>query len=116
MPGDADREVPAGAAVFPLIPAELEVHPLTLAVLHATIFLAGSDDKVVNPAAADEAVEQIAGYLRRLHGQRLEEVREDIECVSRYARQQKWPKQLIRSLESFLADCGIGESEGDHGN
>ena len=50
MAGDA--EVPEGAAVFPLIPPELGVNPLLLAVLHATVFLAGSDEKIVNPAAA----------------------------------------------------------------
>ena len=34
-------EVPEGAAVFPTIPAELGVHPLLLAVLHAVVFLEG---------------------------------------------------------------------------
>ena len=53
-------EVPDGAAVFPEIPAELGVHPLLLAVLHAFVFLDGSDDGVVNPAAADEAMEYLA--------------------------------------------------------
>src|SRR5262249_26720647 len=119
MPDDRvreDREVPEGAAVFPLIPPELEVHPLTLAVVHATIFLAGSDDKVVNSAAADEAVEHIAGYLQRLEGRRLQEVREDLQCLTRYARQQKWPKQLVRSLDAFLSDCGVEERKGHHVN
>ena len=33
MPNDADAaESPEGAAVFPMIPPELGVHPLTLAV------------------------------------------------------------------------------------
>ena len=43
-PTDEADEVPDGAAVFPLIPAELGVHPLLLAVLHAYVFLDGSDD------------------------------------------------------------------------
>jgi hypothetical protein len=110
MADDAEPDVPPGAAVFPLIPPELGVRPLTLAVVHAIVFLAGSDSKVVDPAAADEAVERIADYLRRLKTDRLNEVREDFDCLVRYARQQKWPKQLIRSLQSFLSDCGI-ESE-----
>ncbi len=54
---DAD-EVPEGAAVFPEIPPELGVHPLLLAVLHATVFLAGSDAEIVQPEAGDEAVQQ----------------------------------------------------------
>ena len=42
MAEDHERadEVPEGAAVFPEIPAELGVHPLLLAVLHAVVFLA----------------------------------------------------------------------------
>src|ERR1700731_4589492 len=50
-------EVPEGAAVFPPIPPELGVHPLLLSVLHAVVFLSGSDDDIVNPAAAEEALE-----------------------------------------------------------
>ena len=49
-------EVPEGAAVFPEIPPELGVHPLLLAVLHAVVFLSGSDDVLVNPAAAEESL------------------------------------------------------------
>jgi hypothetical protein len=101
-------DVPEGAAVFPLIPAELGVHPLLLAVLHATVFLAGSDDEVVNPGAADEAVEYMAGYLQRLQGPQLKQVREDIACLIGFARQEKWPRQLVQYLKSFLADFGVG--------
>jgi hypothetical protein len=109
---DADeREVPEGAAVFPLIPPELGVDPLLLAVLHATVFLAGSDDKVVDPAAADEAVQSMAGYLQRLTGPRLLQVREDMRCLVGYARQQEWPRPLVQALKSYLADCGIGKEE-----
>jgi hypothetical protein len=100
-------EVPEGAAVFPLIPAELGVNPLLLAVLHATVFLAGSDDEVVNPAAAEEALQYLAGYLQRLDGALLRQVREDMVCLTAFAKQEKWPKQLIRALQDFLKDFGI---------
>jgi hypothetical protein len=109
MADASDREVPGGAAVFPLIPAELGVDPLLLAVLHASVFLAGSDEDIVNPDAAAEAVEYLGNYLRRLDGSRLERIREDMDCLIRYARQQGWPKQSVRSLQGFLADYGIGE-------
>ena len=49
------EETPEGAAVFPLIPEELGVHPLLLAALHAYVFLEGSEAKVLNPAVAEEA-------------------------------------------------------------
>src|SRR5438309_6851679 len=104
MAAGGEAQVPAGAAVFPLIPAELGVNPLLLAVVHATVFLAGSDDEVVDQAAADEAVQHLAAYLQRLKPEQLRSVREDMDCLTRYARQQQWPKQLVHSLQSFLAD------------
>ncbi len=105
---DSDEaQVPEGAAVFPDIPAELGVNPLLLAVVHATVFLAGSDEQIVQPDAADEAVVAIAGYLQRLEGQQLRSVKEDMACLVTYARQQKWPRGLVQSLKTFLADLGV---------
>ncbi|HEY7329861.1 MAG TPA: hypothetical protein VH592_19660 [Gemmataceae bacterium] len=104
-------EVPEGAAVFPLIPEQLGVNPLLLAVLHATVFLSGSDDEVVNPDAAEEALHYLAGYLQRLDGQLLRQVREDMVCLTAFAKQEKWPKQLVRVLQDFLKDYGIEEGE-----
>jgi hypothetical protein len=106
-----EPQVPEGAAVFPLIPPELGVHPLLLAVLHATVFLSGSDDEVVNPAAADEAVQYLADYLQRLAGADLRRVREDLACLTAFARQEKWPKQLVQYLKNFLSDYGVGAAE-----
>jgi hypothetical protein len=102
------EEVPDGAAVFPEIPADLGVHPLLLAVLHATVFLAGSDNKVVHPAAADEAIQAMAGYLQRLDGTQLAQVREDLDCLIAFARQSKWHRELVLFLKGFLSDYGIG--------
>lgn len=104
-------EVPEGAAVFPLIPPELGVHPLFLAVLHAVVFLGGSDDEVVEPAAAEEALQYLAGYLQRLDGDALARVKEDVACLIAFAREEKWPKQLVQFLKTFLADYGIEKSE-----
>ena len=103
-----EREVPAGAAVFPAIPAELGVHPLLLATLHAIVFLDGSEDDVVNPAAAEEALEYLATYLQRLSGPDLQRIREDIEVLLGFARQEKWPREQQQFLKGFLADYGIG--------
>src|SRR4051794_16606120 len=77
-----EGEVPDGAAVFPVIPAELGVNPLLLAVVHALVFLAGSADDVVAPPAADEAVQSMANYLQRLEGPGLAKVREDMACLT----------------------------------
>ncbi len=111
MSDAGESEVPEGAAVFPLIPPELAVNPLLLAVLHATVFLAGSDDEVVDADAAGEAMEYMAGYLQRLDGALLQQVREDMVCLATFAKQEKWPKQLVRVLQSFLKDYGIEKGE-----
>ena len=103
--------VPEGAAVFPLIPPELGVDPLLLAVVHAAVFLSGSEDAIIHPDAAEEALQYLAGYLQRLQGPQLARVREDLACLTTYARQEKWPKQLVRFLNDFLADFGVGEEE-----
>lgn len=100
-------ETPEGAAVFPLIPAELGVHPLLLAVLHAYVFLEGSDQAVLNGAVAEEAMQYLATYLQRLTGPDLKRVREDLQTLVGFAKHDKWPKQQVRFLQDFLADNGI---------
>jgi hypothetical protein len=104
MAEEAESPVPEGAAVFPLIPPELGVNPLLLAVLHAVVFLDGSEEHVVDPAAAEEARQFIADYLRRLGGSHLQQVQEDMKCLANYARQAQWPKQQQRFLREFLDD------------
>jgi hypothetical protein len=104
-------EVPEGAAVFPLIPAELGVDPLLLAVIHATVFLSGSDEAVVNAAAAEEALHYLATYLQRLRGAGLARVREDLAALTTFARQEKWPRGLTRAVQRFLDEYGVGSED-----
>jgi len=108
MSGDVP-EVPEGAAVFPHIPAELNIHPLLLAVLHAIVFFDGSDEAVVNDAAADEALNYLVSYLHRLRGSELQRVREDLAVLSEYARTNDWPAEERRFLNNFLQEYGIGD-------
>src|SRR6266404_5636968 len=95
-PDASQREVPEGAAVFPLIPEELGIHPLLLAILHAIVFFDGSDESVVNDAAADEALQYFATYLQRLQGPELRRILEDVETLLDFARQEKWPEEEMR--------------------
>jgi hypothetical protein len=101
-------EAPDGAAVFPLIPDELGIHPLLLAVLHAYVFLEGSETAVLNPAVAEEAMNYLATYLQRLTGADLRRVREDMVALAGFAKSEKWPKQQVRFLQDFLSENGIG--------
>lgn len=109
MPSEA--EAPDGAAVFPLIPAELGVHPLLLGILHAYVFLEGSDEAVLNGTAAEEAMEYLATYLQRLTGNDLRRVKEDFVTLAGFAKSEKWPKQQVRFLQEFLSENGVEGGE-----
>lgn len=100
-------EVPEGAAVFPIVPAELGVHPLLLAVLHAVVFLEGSAADVVHPEAAEEQLELIATQLQRLRGEDLRRVREDLAVLVDYAKHAQWDKTAVLFLKSFLRNFGV---------
>ena len=102
-------ETPDGAAVFPLIPAELGVHPLLLAVLHAYVFLEGSEPEVLHGDVAEEAMQYLVTYLQRLTGPDLQRMREDLQTLAGFAKSEKWPRQQIRFLQDFLTENGIGE-------
>ncbi|MCE9567970.1 MAG: hypothetical protein K8U57_38710 [Planctomycetes bacterium] len=101
------EEAPDGAAVFPLIPEELGVHPLLLAALHAYVFLEGSDASVLNAAVAEEAMNYLVGYFQRMEGDGLRRMREDMATLAGFAKAEKWPKQQVRFLQDFLKDNGI---------
>jgi hypothetical protein len=100
-------EVPEGAAVLPLIPKELGIHPLLLAVLHAVVFLDGSSEDVLNDAAANEALNYLATYLQRLQGADLKRIREDMACLLDFAKEQKWPQEELQFFKDFLEDFGV---------
>jgi hypothetical protein len=108
---DDDRDVPEGAALLPLIPEELGVDPLLLALLHAVVFLSGSEDEVVEPDAAEETLEYVATYLQRLEEPKLQRLREDLLALVGFAKEQKWPKQEIRFLKDFLKEFGISKAD-----
>ncbi len=104
-------EVPDGAAILPEIPPELGIHPLLLAMIHAFVFLGGSEDEIVDPDAGEEALESMAAYLQRLQGPDLKRVREDLAALAAYGKDQGWPKSVIRFFREFLADVGVDGGE-----
>ncbi len=109
-PAESCAEVPDGAAVFPLIPEVLGIHPLLLAVLHAVVFFDGSDADVVNDAAANESLNYVATYLQRLQGPDLQRIREDMDALAAFGKQEGWPKEEMQFLQEFLVEFGVGKS------
>ena len=104
---ESGDEVPDGAAVFPLIPPDVEIHPMLLASLHAVVFFIGSSDEVIAPDAAEEAAQYIISYLQRLQGPDLQRVREDMEVLIQFAKDDHWPDQDIQFLKTFLKEFHI---------
>lgn len=103
------NEAPDGAAVFPMIPPELGVHPLLLAALHGYVFLEGSDEEIVQGDAAEESMQYMVTYLQRLKDSELKRVREDFAALVSFGKSEDWPKQQIRFLQDFLKEIGIGD-------
>ena len=101
-------ETPDGAAVFPLIPPELGVHPLLLAAIHAYVFLEGTDEVLLNGAVAEEGMQYLVTYLQRLGGADLKRANEDLATLAGFAKSEKWPKQQVRFLQEFLSEHEIG--------
>ncbi|NBO92872.1 MAG: hypothetical protein EBV06_11275 [Planctomycetia bacterium] len=111
---DADYEIPEGTEFFADIPPELGVHPLLLGVLNALVFFAASTEDSVNPSAADAMIQRIVDQLLRLKGADLRRVKEDMDCLLRLAKDEKWEKAHILFLKTFLKDIGIeAAKEGD---
>jgi hypothetical protein len=105
---ESSAEAPDGAAVFPLIPEELGIHPLLLATLHAIVFFDGSDSEVINDPAATEALNYLATYLQRLKGPDLQRIREDVDCLIAFGKQEEWPQEEMQFLQDFLKEFGVG--------
>ncbi|HVK18530.1 MAG TPA: hypothetical protein VM533_16465 [Fimbriiglobus sp.] len=107
MADEPAPDAPEGAAVFPLIPEELGVHPLLLGVLHAYVFLEGSEPTVLHPSAAEPLNVRHQILHRLLGGAELRRVKEDLHALVGYAKHEKWPKQQVRFLQDFLKENGV---------
>ncbi|MGF1581700.1 MAG: hypothetical protein ACFCD0_20415 [Gemmataceae bacterium] len=103
---DDEQQVPDGAALFPLIPEELGVHPLLLSSLQAVVFLVGSTERVVEPSASEEVLQYMLTYFQRLEGSQLTRIQEDVQTLFGFAKQEGWTKQEVRFLKEILSHFG----------
>lgn len=113
-PGDNADEacpnMPDGVALFPLIPEELGIHPLLLATLHAIVFFDGSTVENVSDDAANASLTYLGTYLQRLRGADLKRVREDMDCLIAFAKQEGWAQEELQFLRGFLPEFGVGQA------
>jgi hypothetical protein len=104
-----DGEDDAGAGLLPVVPTELGIDPLLIALLHAAAFLDLSDDESVDPELAGDVLEHVGMYVQRLPPERLLEIESQLSSLSAHAEAQGWPGELVDFVASFLYNCGIGE-------
>jgi hypothetical protein len=92
---------------LPVVPPEVGVSPLLLALLHTAAFLDLSDDDVVNGPAACAVLDRIGLYLQDLEDDSLEQLADDLESLRKYAESQSWPSEAQEFLATFLQHCGF---------
>lgn len=87
------------------------IQPLTAALLAVTAFLDLAEGEV-EPAAAARVLERVGFYAQRLSDDELDELTVDLERLSDYARDQRWPTEAREFIDNFLVYCGF-QVEGD---
>ena len=111
---DAD-EVERPEYVLPVIPAELELDPLLVALLHSVAFLDLADDDLMDPEAAGDALEHVGMYVQRLPDERLNAITADLEKLDAHAQSAGWSDAQREVVRDFLYSCGIGDDRDDDG-
>ncbi len=108
---DGEIDVPEGTAIFPEIPDQVGTDPLLLSLLHFVVFIAGSDENIVDQNAGAAILDQVATYLQRLNTKEIAKLKKDLAVLAAYARSEKWGDGTIEVLETFLDDMGVGDGE-----
>lgn len=99
--------------IMPLIPAELGIDPLLLALLHCTAFLDLASDDLVDPDAAGDVLENLEAYVKRLSRPRLAELQMQLDKLEEYAEEAGFAEELVDFIADFLYSCGVGDDD-DH--
>lgn len=99
----------AGAALFelPLIPKELELSPLLMALLHLASFLDFSEEPAVDSRAAGQALARMGHYIQRLDDESVDALADDLDALAAHAKAAGWPEDALEFIEGFLENCGF---------
>ena len=105
------REDAALEAMLPVVPEELDVDPLLLALLQCAAFLDFADDTAVDPDAATDVLDHVAYYVRRLSTKRRDQMRAQVEKIEAYGAREGWPTELTEFVGDFLDNCTSDEDD-----
>jgi hypothetical protein len=112
---DDERENGADSAledpIMPLVPPELGIDPILLALIHCAAFLDLASEQLVDPDSAGDVLENLELYVKRLEPTRLTEIQGQIEKLEEWADQSGWPEELVDFVADFLYSCGVGEED-----
>lgn len=112
-PEDRDEELDPSEYVMPVVPAELGIDPLLLAIVHCAAFLDFAEEALVEPDAAGDALEHIGLYVQRLAPERVTALTADLERLVSHAEAESWPTPMLEFVTDFLYSCGIGDERDD---
>ncbi len=99
--------------VMPVVPPELGLDPLLVAVLHCAAFLDFAEEALVEPDAAGDTLEHVGLYMQRLPAEQLARIESDLDRLAAHAQAAGWPEPMIEFVGDFLYSCGIGEERDD---
>lgn len=97
------------ADVLPLVPAELDIDPLLLALLQCAAFLDLSEDGAGDSGAATDVLELVGLYVQRLSAERHAELAGQLAKLREHGERNAWPEELVVFVDEFLYSCGVGE-------
>lgn len=111
---DDDSEEQADSiseAFLPLVPTELGIDPILLALLQTAAFLDLSDDDSVDPEFAGDVLERVGLYVQRLPAERVPELQSQLGRLHAHAVEAGWPPDLSEFVGQFLYNCGLGDED-----
>ena len=97
--------------VMPVIPEELAIDPVLLAMLHACAFFEISGDETVDPDWAVEAMEHMTFYLQRLTAPAIEELRIQFDRLTSHCEGNEYDPRFTDLVRNFLQYAGLHEED-----
>ncbi len=94
-----------GSLNLPLIPDDLKVDPIFYALLSSYVFLELSEDNIVNPDSAIEAMEQMTFYLQKITNK--EDLKKQLRDIINFGEKNNWDKDIIDFLNEFPNNYGL---------
>jgi hypothetical protein len=110
---DGETEQERELSMLPVIPPELGIEPLLLALLQLAGFLDLSDDQLVDAGAATDALEHLGLYVQRLDEKRLAELQAQLDRLLDHAQKSNFLPEQIEFIKDFLFNCGVLDDESD---